>query len=72
MENPMSSYFAPMKARTSLKCPNCGKALDIRRTCRKAYMQCSGCNVTFEIAPFIQQMDRVMEEFLERLYMDRV
>ena len=68
----MAFYFAPREARTSLKCPECGAPLDIRRTCHEAYMQCSSCHRTFELAPFIHDMDDVMEEFLERLYVDRV
>ena len=35
-------------------------------------MQCSGCRKAFPLAQFIKQMDEVMEEFLERLYSDRV
>jgi hypothetical protein len=46
--------------------------MDIRRTCHEAYMQCSSCRKAFALAPFIKQMDEVMEEFLERLYSDRV
>ncbi len=68
----MAFYFAPREARTTLKCPLCGAPLDIRRTCHEAYMQCSGCRKTFELAPFIGQMDKTMEEFLEHLYVDRV
>lgn len=68
----MAFYFAPREARTSLTCPDCGKPLDIRRTCHEAYMQCSACRRTFPLKQFISQMDDVMEEFLERLYADRV
>lgn len=68
----MSFYFAPREARTTLSCPDCGHHLDIRRTCHEAYMQCSSCRKTFKLTPFIRQMDDVMEEFLERLYADRV
>ncbi len=68
----MPYFFAPREARTTLKCPECGKELDIRRTCHEAYMQCSACRRTFKLAPFIPSMDKVMEEFLERLYADRV
>lgn len=68
----MAFYFAPREARTTLTCPECGAPLDIRRTCHEAYMQCSSCRRTFKLAPFIHQMDEVMEEFLERLYADRV
>ena len=67
----MAYFFAPREARTTLKCPECGKELDIRRTCHEAYMQCSACRRAFKLAPFIPQMDKVMEEFLERLYADR-
>ena len=35
-------------------------------------MQCSACRRTFPLKQFISQMDDVMEEFLERLYADRV
>ena len=68
----MSFFFAPREARTTLKCPVCGELLDIRRTCHEAYMQCSSCRRRFELAPFISRMDQAMEEFLERLYVDRV
>jgi DNA-directed RNA polymerase subunit M/transcription elongation factor TFIIS len=68
----MAFYFAPREARTTLVCPECGQALDIRRTCHEAYMQCSSCRRTFELSRFISQMDDVMEEFLEKLYVDRV
>ncbi|MBR6674023.1 MAG: hypothetical protein IKL39_04795 [Mailhella sp.] len=68
----MSFFFAPRQARTTLICPHCGEALDIRRTCHEAYMQCSGCRKAFPLTQFIKQMDEVMEEFLERLYSDRV
>jgi len=68
----MAFYFAPREARTTLKCPECGELLDIRRTCHEAYMQCSRCRKSFALAPFISQMDEVMEEFLERLYVNRV
>ena len=68
----MAFFFASREARTTLRCPNCGEFLDIRRSCHEAYMQCSSCRKTFALAPFIKQMDEVMEEFLERLYSDRV
>ena len=68
----MSFYFAPREARTTVSCPECGEKLDIRRTCHEAYMQCSACRRRFPLAPFISKMDSVMEEFLERLYVDRV
>ena len=35
-------------------------------------MQCVACYKTFPISQFVQHMDEVMEEFLERLYSDRV
>ena len=35
-------------------------------------MQCSSCRRTFKLNQFISRMDDVMEEFLERLYADRV
>ena len=68
----MAFFFAPRQARTTLVCPLCGEPLDIRRTCHEAYMQCSGCRKAFPLTQFIKQMDEVMEEFLERLYSDRV
>ena len=68
----MAFFFAPREARTTLRCPKCGEFMDIRRTCHEAYMQCSSCRKAFALAPFIKQMDEVMEEFLERLYSDRV
>ena len=68
----MAWFSAPREARTTLDCPECGKPLDIRRTCHEAYMQCSACRKSFRLAPFIPRMDKVMEEFLERLYDDRV
>ncbi len=68
----MAFYFAPREARTTLKCPGCGENLDIRRTCHEAYMQCPACRARFDLKKFIPEMDTVMEEFLERLYSDRV
>ena len=68
----MAFYYAPREARTTLSCPECGAPLDIRRTCHEAYMQCSSCRRTFKLNQFISRMDDVMEEFLERLYADRV
>ena len=68
----MAFFFAPRQARTTLVCPVCGEPLDIRRSCHEAYMQCIARYKTFPVAQFVQQMDEVMEEFLERLYSDRV
>lgn len=68
----MSFFSAARQARTSLHCPDCGQALDIRRTCHEAYMQCSACHREFPLAPFIPHMDDVMESFLEQLFADRV
>ena len=68
----MAFYFAPREARTTLKCPVCSALLDIRRTCHEAYMQCPECGKRFALKQFIPEMDQVMEEFLERLYSDRV
>lgn len=68
----MGFFSATRQARTTLACPGCGHSLDIRRTCHEAYMQCSACNSEFPVAPFIPQMDDVMETFLEQLFADRV
>ena len=68
----MAFYFAPREARTTLKCPECGAPLDIRRTRHEASLQCSSCRRTFKLTQFVSQMDEAMEEFLERLYADRV
>lgn len=68
----MSFYFAPREAKTTLSCPKCGAKLNICRTCHEAYMRCASCKSTFNLKPFISRMDKAMEEFLERLYADRV
>lgn len=69
----MAFFFsAAREARTTLKCPDCGKALDIRRTCHEAYMQCSVCRRQYPLALFIPHMDDAMEAFLEQLFADRV
>ena len=68
----MPFFFAPREARTTLPCPDCGAALDIRRTCHEAYMHCPACKKSFELSPFISRMDDAMENFLEHLYVDRV
>lgn len=69
----MAFFFsAPREARTTLECPNCGEALDIRRTCHEAYMQCPACGKQYPLTPFIPRMDEAMETFLEQLFADRV
>ena len=68
----MPFFFAPREARTTLPCPDCGAALDIRRTCHEAYMHYPACKKSFELSPFISRMDDAMENFLEHLYVDRV
>jgi len=62
----------PRQAITSLTCPCCGNALDIRRTCHEAYMYCPACAREFPLADYIPRMDDVMEHFLEQLFVDRV
>ena len=66
------SSSPPGKPGTALPCPDCGAALDIRRTCHEAYMHCPACKKSFELSPFISRMDDAMENFLEHLYVDRV
>ena len=68
----MGFFSAARQARTTLPCPDCGQALDIRRTCHEAYMQCSACRKEFPLTPFIPRMDEAMETFLEQLFVDRV
>ena len=58
----MGFFSAARQARTTLPCPDCGQALDTRRTCRKE----------FPLTPFIPRMDEAMETFLEQLFVDRV
>lgn len=69
----MTFFFsAPRQARTTLPCPLCGDDLDIRRTCHEAYMYCPACAKEFPLADYIPRMDEVMENFLERLFADRI
>ena len=69
----MPFFFASREAHTTLPCPTCHKTkLHIRRTCHEAYMYCPSCKKTYELEPFIPQMDDAMEGFLEKLNMDRI
>lgn len=69
----MSALFsAPRAAQTTLACPRCEGALDIRRSCHEAYMYCPACRQQLALTPFIPHMDDIMETFLEQLFTDRV
>ena len=65
------AYFAPRKARTSLPCLECGKPLNIERSCLETYMACPHCNKKFPLMDFIAKADKPMEVFLENVYCDR-
>ena len=52
------AYFAPRKARTSLPCLECGKPLNIERSCLETYMACPHCNKKFPLKDFIAKADK--------------
>lgn len=65
-------FRSSREKQTTVLCPECAKALLIKRTCHEAYMYCGHCEKSFELKDFIPQMDTAMEEFLENLYSNRI
>ena len=69
----MASFFGNAReAKTTVACPKCKDALDIKRTCHEAFMSCSTCKESFALQDFIPQMDDAMEKFLEGLHSNRI
>ena len=66
------SYFAARDAETSLPCPKCQAKLHIARSCHEVFMRCPSCSERFPLKDYIRKADRVIEDFMENVYCDRV
>jgi hypothetical protein len=63
---------SPRYAQTGISCSICKKPLIVRRSCHNAYLSCEHCNKNFSIQEYIQDMDPILEEFLEGINCDRI
>ncbi len=64
--------FFRQDAQTSLPCPACGHPLHIARTCHEVLLYCPHCKNELPLRDHIAHADKVMEDFLENVYCDRM
>lgn len=64
--------FGRQPAQTTLPCHDCGEPITVYRTCLRVHLQCPACKTRFPLESYINDMDEVLEEFLENVYCDRI
>ena len=57
---------------TTMPCKSRQDKVAIHRTCHQVRLRCPSCGVMYELQDYLEQMDEVLEHYLESVYCDRV
>ncbi|MEG2171874.1 MAG: dual CXXC motif small (seleno)protein [Desulfovibrionaceae bacterium] len=59
-------------AQTTIKCHVCQHPLIVHRACQQVVLHCASCDRDFPLREYIQDMDDILEDFMENVYCNRI
>jgi ribosomal protein L37E len=66
------SFGSPRHVETTIPCHQCGHAVTARRLCREVRIECPECGEKAPLEAYAQDMDDILEEFLQAVFCDRM
>lgn len=69
---PTWGAFPPRQAQTGIPCHHCQHPLEVRRACQEVTLHCPQCGKVFPFQEYVQEMDDVLEHFMENVYCNRI